>query len=707
MTPEEEKLKLIASMKKSAGVTTSTTNGSTEEIDEEGLTITEKAKLVAQGLLFNFSDEAIAGAKSVFGDKTYDEYVEEERKDLALSREKAPLESLGYEMAGAVLPAVAAAPFTAGTSIPSVLGRIALTGTGKTALKMAGYGAAQGTIASVGSQDEVGFGNTLLAAGTSAAVSPALQKTFQFFGTGIKKLAVDPILQKLQGASGKKVEDELIRIITDSKLNPEDVITQIKNGKIIPEMSPQANETVRVIVNQMTPATPIIEQALQDRKGKFIVDVFQNLQKDLAPDVQGNITAKSTNIFKDFSDNTDKLKQQKWETYQEVWKNQGGKYVSEATPDAKTYNSIGNGLLDIVGSSQSNGKLINDFFDVKGLPAILKLNKKGAWELTRSPTLYEGEKVKQAFMNASKRLEAGPAVKEQFVRLEKNIKNILDETSPELKNVRKNWAEVEGSIKQFEFGRSLLSPKTDPEEFQMYFSKIVKGGNQLEIDALRQGVAQNLKKRLGQTIGRRSSTITSLADDPLELDLVQNERKILEILYEGMPNDKIESVLKNVDLATGSIKAVAKIIGGSQTGKAVAGAKRIGKVNFGVNVFRFLNSSGTDIDAGRNLLSALGGDGNKLNDEQMIQVGKLLISEDAGLIQKALTDQTARNNVIDKLNKITGGFGIELGLSKGSAILSEKATSNVIDLNPYEDAIMNIAKDMNKLTKQKVINAAK
>ena len=705
---EKEKQRIIASMQKSAGVTTSTTNASTEEIDEEGLTITEKAKLVAQGLLFNFSDEAIAGAKSVFGDKTYDEYVKEERNDLALSREKAPLESLGYEMAGAVLPAVAAAPFTAGTSIPAILGRIAVTGTGKTALKMAGYGAAQGTLASVGSQDEVGFGNTLLAAGTSAAVSPALQKTFQFFGTGIKKLAVDPILQKLQGASGKKVEDELIRIITDSKLNPEDVITSIKNGKIIPEMSPQANEIVRVIVNQMSPATPIIEQALQDRKGKFIVDVFNNLQKDLAPNVQGNVTAKSTNIFKDFSDNTDKLKQQKWETYQEIWKREGGKYVSEATPDVKTYENIGKGITDLVGLSKDNGKIINDFFDRKGLPAILEMTKEGAWKLNRNPTLYEGEKVKQAFMNASSRLDGkGKGDLEVFIGLEKAMKNILDDTSGELKNVRKNWAEIEGSIKQFEFGRSLLSPKTDPEEFQMYFSKILKGGNQLEIDALRQGVAQNLKKRLGQSIGRRSSTITSLADDPLELDLVQNERKILEILYEGMPNDKIESVLKNVDLATGSIKAVAKIIGGSQTGKAVAGAKRIGKVNFGVNVFRFLNSSGTDIDAGRNLLSALGGDGNKLNDEQMIQVGKLLISQDAGLIQKALTDQTARNNVIDKLNKITGGFGIELGLSKGAAILSEKATSNVIDINPYEDAIMNIAKDMNKVTKQKVINAAK
>ena len=483
MSEEEEKLRIIKSMQKTSGVTT---NNVTTDAGETGLSGTERAKLIAQGLLFNFSDEAIAGVKSVFGEKTYEQYVNEERKDLEDARVKAPLEALGY-------------------------------------------GAAQGTLASVGSQDEVGFGNTLLAASTSAAVSPALQKTFQFFGTGIKKLAVDPILQKLQGASGKKVEDEIIRVIGDSGLTSEAVITMVKNGKIIPEMSAQANETVRVIVNQMSPATPIIEKALQDRKGEFIKDVFNNLQKDLAPNVQGDVTAKTTNIFKSFVDNTDKLKQQKWESYQEIWKNQGGKYVSNATPDAKTYENIGSGIIDIVGKSQSNGKLINEFFDVKGLPPILKMNKKGAWELTRTPTLYEGEKVKQAFMNASKRLEAGPAVKEQFIRLEKNIKNIIDENSPELKNVRKNWAEVESSVKQFDFGRKLLSPKTDPEEFQMYFTKLMASGSKLEIDALRQGVAQNLKKRLGQTVGRRSSTITALADDPLELDIVQNERKILEI----------------------------------------------------------------------------------------------------------------------------------------------------------------------------------
>jgi hypothetical protein len=100
MTEEEkEKARIIASMQKQSGVTTSNLSEETEI----GLSATEKAKLFAQGLLFNFSDEAIAGTKSIFGDKTYEEYVNEERKVLNVAREKAPIEALGYEMGGAIL----------------------------------------------------------------------------------------------------------------------------------------------------------------------------------------------------------------------------------------------------------------------------------------------------------------------------------------------------------------------------------------------------------------------------------------------------------------------------------------------------------------------------------------------------------------------------------------------------------------------------
>ena len=97
MSEEEEKLKIIKSMQKTSGVTT---NNVTTDAGETGLSGTERAKLIAQGLLFNFSDEAIAGVKSVFGEKTYEQYVNEERKDLEDARVKAPIEALGYEMAG-------------------------------------------------------------------------------------------------------------------------------------------------------------------------------------------------------------------------------------------------------------------------------------------------------------------------------------------------------------------------------------------------------------------------------------------------------------------------------------------------------------------------------------------------------------------------------------------------------------------------------
>jgi hypothetical protein len=98
---------LLAEARKKHGVTTSEDAVNANE----GLTKTDVAKLVAQGFSFNFSDEAIAGVKSIFSDKTYDELVNEERKVLNVAREKAPIEALGYEMGGAVLPSTICSTF--------------------------------------------------------------------------------------------------------------------------------------------------------------------------------------------------------------------------------------------------------------------------------------------------------------------------------------------------------------------------------------------------------------------------------------------------------------------------------------------------------------------------------------------------------------------------------------------------------------------
>ena len=62
---------------------------------EAGLTASERIRLIAQGALLNYSDEAIAKIKSLLSDKSYDEIVQLERNILAQAREKDG--SLKYE----------------------------------------------------------------------------------------------------------------------------------------------------------------------------------------------------------------------------------------------------------------------------------------------------------------------------------------------------------------------------------------------------------------------------------------------------------------------------------------------------------------------------------------------------------------------------------------------------------------------------------
>lgn len=63
----------------------------------------------AQGVAMGFGDEAIARARSMFEDRPYDELRQEERDLLARFNEENPWTSTGVEVAGSMLPTVAAA----------------------------------------------------------------------------------------------------------------------------------------------------------------------------------------------------------------------------------------------------------------------------------------------------------------------------------------------------------------------------------------------------------------------------------------------------------------------------------------------------------------------------------------------------------------------------------------------------------------------
>jgi len=590
------------------------------EVDSEsGLTMADRARLTATGLLFNFADEAIAGVKALSPDVTYDEALEEEREKLKSAQSKEG--SLKYEVGGAIIPAVGTtiasavgAPFTGGTSLAASVPLWA---------RLLGLGAAQGFVMGAGSSEEEGLAR-VKDTPTSTITGMIANPAFAGLSIGVQKLAapiIDSVRRSLTGKTGKKVEDELIRIIQDSKLDPEDVIMRIRNGEILPEMSEDAASWVAGFANKAGPGKTIIRDAIVGRKNKFINEVYESLQKDLAPDSKGG------NIFKTFSDDADKLKKAESDAYTEIFDSASG----------QTFQQIDDTVLALANASRNSRNVINKFFDESGLSSPFKMVGKGKntkLKLSRPLSLEEGELVKRAFMDLKdSAMRSGNKNKAKTMSgYEKTIKNVLDEVSPELQATRKNWAMIENSVKQYDLGKKVFGK--NPEEFAVEFQKLVDAGDEDAIEALRSGAASSLKLKSQSTSA--TGTVTKLADAPMGIN--QKEREILEILY---PGDKIEDIIVKVNQARGSIVASNKVFGGSPTGERIASGDRVGIGQTLADVGRVVASGGTDVLATAGIVTRLfGGKKPPFTNDQYKEIARLVVTEDADLLEAAITDQT-------------------------------------------------------------------
>ena len=590
------------------------------EVDpESGLTMADRARLTATGLLFNFADEAIAGVKALSPDVTYDEALEEEREKLKSAQSKEG--SLKYEVGGAIIPAV-------GTTIASVVGAPFTGGTSLAAsvplwARLLGLGAAQGFVMGAGSSEEEGLAR-VKDTPTSTITGMIANPAFAGLSIGVQKLAapiIDSVRRSLTGKTGKKVEDELIRIIQDSKLDPEDVIMRIRNGEILPEMSEDAASWVAGFANKAGPGKTIIRDAIVGRKNKFINEVYESLQKDLAPDSKGG------NIFKTFSDDADKLKKAESDAYTEIFDSASG----------QTFQQIDDTVLALANASRNSRNVINKFFDESGLSSPFKMVGKGKntkLKLSRPLSLEEGELVKRAFMDLKdSAMRSGNKNKAKTMSgYEKTIKNVLDEVSPELQATRKNWAMIENSVKQYDLGKKVFGK--NPEEFAVEFQKLVDAGDEDAIEALRSGAASSLKLKSQSTSA--TGTVTKLADAPMGIN--QKEREILEILY---PGDKIEDIIVKVNQARGSIVASNKVFGGSPSGERIASGDRVGIGQTLADVGRVVASGGTDVLATAGIVTRLfGGKKPPFTNDQYKEIARLVVTEDADLLEAAITDQT-------------------------------------------------------------------
>ena len=648
----------------------------------------DRARLLAQGFSMGWSDEFIAGVKSLSPNTTYDEAVSEERDELKDAQSKEG--SLKYEIGGAVIPALVAAPFTGGASIPATVARYALGTGGKLALQ----GGIQGATTTIGQKEgslgeRIGdnVGEIALNTAGGALLNPVVQKVGGKVVNVIKGTA-DPIMRKLKGQLGKKVEDELVRIAKKSGLEIDEIIEQINLGKTIPELNETVAAEVRSFYSKASDSKSIIAEGLTSRAEKNLKAVIGGFQKDLAPDAKvGNILQfvqqSQAGVKKAASDNYNKI----YEQFSDFKSNNLNLAIEEILQKQPMLRGKLKSLMTGLGKDTP--------FDVKD----------GVLTITQDIDLKTAEKIRGILAERANKLYKGGdgTLGEVASNLEKNLRGIIDKTSPDLAQARAKWSSIMDSRDSFEEGSKVFAKSAD--EIDIIFENLISKGNKEAIASFRAGVANSIR---GKSQSANMTTFINNVDN-----LTKKERLILTKIY---PEEALDSILNKVNLAKDSLNARNKVLAGSQTAETLVGSKAVGTVDDAYILGRVVASNGSDVGAVVQLIKKFipSKKIQGLNEEQLRQVSKLLVTEDKELIEKALTDKTAREqlfkNAQDRIDRFVAGLAQSSVVTEKEELLNQlnpisTGRANEINTEDYKP-IKEITSSLNTKTKDKILSAA-
>jgi hypothetical protein len=632
LTPEELPLtpKELADLRLLMGVNVTPP----EEMDKaSGLTLAEKASLMAQGALFNTTDEAKAALRSVLGGVPYDEALAEERAKLEAARDKPG--SFKYELGGAIVPGLLAAPFTAGASVPMTMGRLAFFG-GSSALASA-VGEREGSLGERLTEDPA-----MLALQTSvgAVAGPAVGKAINLGGKVVKAVAerADAIKKAIMAQLSRPVQNEVRRIAASSGVSPEEIVARIQNGEIFADMSEQAAEDVSGINITASEGGATIKEAVRRRADELPEAARDQLRRDLTEGA-----SMDDNVTLAFEKTTEELLDLESAAYNKIFAEQAD----------RVYPELGRAILKIAGKSKNIPEMINDFLDDAGRAPIFRLDPKTkAYELTREFTLEEGEFAKQAFMDAADQASGNRrgSKKNLMKGYEASVKEVLDSISEPLKTTRANWARIRGTNNAFEAGKKIL--RDSSEDAQKAWEAIERQGPEA-IGAFRLGVATFLKSNSERTTSLANKQIRDFDNEKMR------DWKILQMIY---PGDDIDDVMRQINLAAGALTTKTRVTEKSPTAARLGAAQRQGGQMVGAALD--VATGGMVSSVLRLVRSVLTGASpeKKLSQETLDQVAKILVTEDADLMRRALADPDVmgvlETRIINIANRIElGGAG--------------------------------------------------
>lgn len=586
----------------------------------------QRLRSFLQGATMGASDEIEASLRAAVTGQPAGQIRQDIRSKIKAFQKDSPVSSLGLEAAGAFVPALAAAPFTGGTSMSLTVPSLA---------RVAALSGAQGGITGFNT-GEGGFFDRLPGAVQGATVSAAAGPAGELLmrGAGVPLNAViDVARRRLGGRGAKAVETEVQRLVEESGLTPDEIIDRIGRGEIMAENA-TLQQSVRALYTGGGEASSEIRRTLGPRPSMLRQQAQAQLQRGLAPGTSGNVLQQARL-------NDDQIRLAEQAMYGEAFR-QGG-IVTQ--PLLENFTAA-------MRRSPTAAKDIGEYYRAQsGRSPFFSVSPDGDVEFSRTPNLEDMEIVRRGLQEQVDVAFRGGrgATGGAFKDLERTLRSEIDTASPAVGQARTTAAQTRSNREAFEQGRKVLGQSADQVDILMSeFSPE-------QIASFRAGAMDAIRNRM--TTGARKSMMGNLADES------SKEGRILRSIF---PQDQLDNMITNIGVAAQSQQAKNRILGGSDTASSMQQAGRIGmniSPEDSVSALR-----GDPFAALRVMRNLVGQNTQGLNDAQRLQVARILTSSNPDLVRQALTDQSAMAMLQQQARALgnqiaTGGRGAISGIA--------------------------------------------
>lgn len=605
-----------------------------KEDEERARVPTQRTRAIAQGVTLGTSDEIEARARAILSGQSYEDALAEIRGGLKEYQRAYPFESLAYEAGGAIAPA-----FVPGGQAPTLARMIARGAAEGSAYA---FGTGEGGFASRASRVPGGA----LAGGVGAGVVGGATRAI---GAGVTALT-DAARRVAGGRGSTVVENEIQRLVKQTGKTADQIADDIIAGRVLAE-----NQTIRAAVRALRSgggeASRIIEEGIANRPTQMRTKAMEAIRGGLSdPNASSALVAQRTS-----DDAARAAERMAYSQFEGV----------PAPDDAVA--ALAAALRRVPSAAKEVEIALKA---ATGKAPFFEIAEDGAMTFTRRPTIAEVERVRRSIGDRASAFyrEGLGGAGEAVSGVEKGMRSIIDMSIPELATTRAQAAAIRAQRDAFEAGRTALAG--DVNEKLLQFSKLA---DPEQVQAYRAGLMAALEAR-GAT-GSRQSMIRNL---------VNEETKEGRILREVFPQDDLAKVIDVIDVAKGSQEAANYIMGGSATAETMMEAGRQG---LGISALDITGVLSGDPTSMAKVAQEIAGRFTRgLTDAEKARVAKLLVSENADLVKRAIQDDgalAALQKQVEKLaNKATrgaarggavtsSGFGADITERMGRGLLSQ------------------------------------